>query len=342
MKIREKIEQIEGLTLIKEATLSVTSIGRERYEPLDDIRTIFMVDRDRIIHSKSFRRLKHKTQVYIKTSGDHYRTRLTHTLEVSQIARTIAKAIGLNETLVEAITLGHDLGHVPFAHNGEEVLNKLLPGGFKHNEQSVRVVKLLEKDGKGLNLTAEVIDGILHHTGFSKLSQKASTLEGQVVKYSDKIAYVNHDIDDSVRAGLLRYEDIPLEILDMLGYSHGDRIGTLVEDMVQTTINNIENNKIEIGLSKDIDKALTDLRKFMFVKIYNGPVLKQERDKAKFVLYQVFDYFINHPEEMPELYKNVVKYEGIERGVTDYIAGMSDDYCLGLFNKLFVPKFVIY
>ncbi len=204
------------------------------------------------------------------------------------------------------------------------------------------MVKLLEKNGKGLNLTEEVVDGILHHTGFSKLSQKAYTLEGQVVKYSDKIAYVNHDIDDSIRAGLLKHEDIPLEILKNLGSTHGERIDTLVKDIVLTTMDNIENNKVEVALSEDIDKSLTELRKFMFMKIYNGPVLKQERDKAKFVLYQVFGYFMKHPEEMPEVYKKVVKDEGIERGVTDYIAGMSDDYCLGAFNKLFVPKFVIY
>lgn len=342
MRIREKIEEIERLTLIKEAALSENSLGREEYEAEDDVRTVYMVDRDRIIHSKSFRRLKHKTQVYIKTSGDHYRTRLTHTLEVSQIARTIARGIGLNESLVEAITLGHDLGHVPFAHNGEEVLAKLLPGGFKHNEQSVRVVKYLEKDGKGLNLTKEVIDGILHHTGFSKLSEKAFTLEGQIVKYSDKIAYVNHDIDDSIRAGLLKHKELPADIMNKLGHTHGDRIGTLVKDIIINTLENIENNRIEVSLSEDVDKALTDLRKFMFVNVYNGPVLKEERDKAKFVLYQVFEHFIKHPEEMPEVYRSVVEHQGIERGVADYIAGMSDDYCLMVFNKLFVPKSVIY
>ncbi len=199
-----------------------------------------MVDRDRIIHSKSFRRLKHKTQVYIRTSSDHYRTRLTHTLEVAQIAKTIGKGIGLNEDLIEAIALGHDIGHVAFAHNGEEVLNELLPCGFKHNENSVRVLKKIEKEGKGLNLTKEVLDGILYHSGFSKNSPKAYTLEGQVVKYSDKIAYVNHDIDDSIRAGLLFQEDIPKELLYCLGNTHGERINILVIDCIKNTLNNIE------------------------------------------------------------------------------------------------------
>ncbi|MGM9973735.1 MAG: deoxyguanosinetriphosphate triphosphohydrolase [Clostridiaceae bacterium] len=342
MSIREKIEKIEELTLIKEAALSKNSTGRERYEPLDETRTAYMVDRDRVIHCKSFRRLMHKTQVYIKTTGDHYRTRLTHTLEVSQIARTIAKAIGLNENLVEAIALGHDLGHVPFAHNGEEVLAKFLPNGFKHNEQSVRVVRFLEKEGRGLNLSNEVIDGILNHSGFSKSSKKAETLEGQIVKYSDKIAYVNHDIDDSIRAGLLTVQDLPKESISILGESHGKRIDTLVGDIVKTTVNNIEKGKNEVSLSPEIDEALYNLRNFMFKNIYNGAFLKEERDKAKFILCQVIDHYHKNPEKMPELYKEVVEREGLERGVADYIAGMSDDYCLVLFNKIFVPKFVIY
>ena len=342
MNIREKIEKIEELTLIKEAALSINSLGRDVEEPLDNIRTIYMVDRDRVIHSKAFRRLKHKTQVYIKTSGDHFRTRLTHTLEVSQIARTIERAIGLNESLVEAITLAHHLGHVPFAHNGEEVLNNFLPGGFRHHEQSVRVVKILEKDGRGLNLTKEVIDGILHHTGFSKLSQKSMTLEGQIVKYSDKIAYVNHDIDDSIRAGLLKIEDLPEETLQILGKGHGERIGTLVEDIVKNTISNLERGELLVSLSPQVDKAMISLRNFMFQRIYNGAYLREERDKAKFILKEVLNYYYKNPEEMPRLYKEIVEKEGIHRGVTDYIAGMSDDYCMLLFNKLFVPKFYLY
>lgn len=342
MSIREKIEKIEELTLIKEAALSKNSMGREKYEPLDETRTVYMVDRDRVIHCKSFRRLMHKTQVYIKTTGDHYRTRLTHTLEVSQIARTIAKSIGLNENLVEAISLGHDLGHVPFAHNGEEVLAKFLPNGFKHNEQSVRVVRFLEKEGRGLNLSNEVIDGILNHSGFSKASKRAATLEGQIVKYSDKIAYVNHDIDDSIRAGLLKIQDLPKESISILGETHGKRIDTLVGDIVKMTVNNINRGIIEVSLSPEIDEALVNLRNFMFKKIYSGAFLKEERDKAKFILSQVIEHYYKNPEKMPELYKKVVEREGLERGVADFIAGMSDDYCLVLFNKIFVPKFVIY
>ncbi|KOA21224.1 deoxyguanosinetriphosphate triphosphohydrolase [Clostridium homopropionicum DSM 5847] len=342
MKVRERIQNNEKLTLIKYATFSNSSLGRKVKEKEDDIRTVFMIDRDRIIHSKSFRRLKHKTQVYIKTFGDHYRTRLTHTLEVAQIAKTIGKGIGLNEDLIEAIALGHDIGHVPFAHNGEDVLNKLNPNGFRHNENSVRVLTKIEKGGIGLNLTSEVLDGILHHSGFSKLSNKAFTLEGQVVRYSDKIAYVNHDIDDSIRAGLLNENSIPEEYVKTLGKTHGERIGKLVEDCIYNTLNNIENNKIQVSLSDEIENCLSGLRNFMFKNIYNGEILKKERDKAKFVLEQVYLYFLNNPNKMPEFYRSIVEEEGLYTGVTDYIAGMSDDYCLCLFNDLFVPKLVIF
>lgn len=342
MIIREKIEKNELNTLISAAAFSYNTRGREKQEIDDEIRTPYMVDRDRIIHSKSFRRLKHKTQVYIKTSGDHYRTRLTHTLEVAQIAKTIGRGIGLNDDLIEAIALGHDIGHVAFAHSGEEVLDKLLPGGFRHNENSVRVLTKIERQGKGLNLSYEVLDGILHHSGFSKGTTKASTLEGQIVRYSDKIAYVNHDIDDSIRAGLLKEEELPQELIKALGTSHGDRINTLVKDCIYTSLKNIEAGNIEISLSKDIDDALTKLRNFMFDNIYKGPILKVEKDKAKFVLEQVFVYFYNNPEKMPKFYKSVVNSEGLHQGVADYISGMSDDYCLAVFNNIYVPKFVIY
>ncbi|NFA60504.1 deoxyguanosinetriphosphate triphosphohydrolase [Clostridium sporogenes] len=342
MNIRESIEKKEKLILNEKACFSINSKGRKTSEPKDDIRTVFMIDRDRIIHSKSFRRLKHKTQVYIRTSGDHYRTRLTHTLEVAQIAKTIGKGIGLNEDLIEAIALGHDIGHVAFAHNGEEVLNELLPYGFKHNENSVRVLKKIEKEGRGLNLTKEVLDGILYHSGFSKKSHKAHTLEGQVVKYSDKIAYVNHDIDDSIRAGLLFQKDIPKDLLYCLGNTHGERINILVIDCIKNTLNNIEKGLIEVSLSDEKESALYELRKYLFKKIYNGKILKTEREKAKFVLKQVFDYFVKNPEKMPKLYKSIAKEEGLYVGVADYIAGMSDDYCLHLFNSIYVPKVVIY
>lgn len=342
MIIREKIQQNERSILIPEACFSNHIKGRKLQEKDDEIRTPFMVDRDRIIHSKSFRRLKHKTQVYIKTSGDHYRTRLTHTLEVAQIAKTIGKGIGLNEDLIEAIALGHDIGHVAFAHNGEEVLNKLLPEGFKHNKNSIRVLTKIERTGRGLNLTEEVLDGILHHSGFSSNTEKAFTLEGQVVRFSDKIAYVNHDIDDSVRAGILKEEDLPDEFLITLGKTHSKRIDSLVKDCIYTTLNNIKNNIIEVSLSSSIGNALYGLREYMFENIYKGKFLKEERGKAKFVLEQVFNYFLKNPDKMPDFYKKICDNEGLYQGVADYISGMSDDYCLYIFNSIYVPRFVIY
>lgn len=342
MKIRERIENNEKLVLIPEAALSLYSKGRAREEVEDDVRTAYMIDRDRILHSKSFRRLIHKTQVYIKTWGDHYRTRLTHTLEVAQIGKTIGKGIGLNEDLIEAISLGHDIGHVAFAHNGEEVLNALLPGGFRHNENSVRVLTRIEGLGKGLNLSKEVLDGVLHHSGFSNENTKAFTLEGQVVRYSDKIAYVNHDIDDSIRAGILSENQIPQSVINILGKTHGNRINTLVKDCIYNTLSNIEKGNVIVSLSPSIEGALSDLRNFMFENIYKGPILKVEREKAKFVLEQVYTYFLNNPHKMPSFYKDVVTEEGLHQGVSDYISGMSDDYCLMLFNDIYVPKLVIY
>lgn len=341
MTIRERIEKNEELTLIKEACFSINSKGREIFEELDSYRTCFMHDRDRIIHSKSFRRLKHKTQVYIKTTGDHYRTRLTHTLEVSQIARTIARGIAVNEDLVEAITLGHDIGHVAFAHNGEEVLNERLPGGFRHNEQSIRVLKKLEKEGEGLNITHEVLDGILHHSGL-KSGESSSTLEGQIARYADKIAYVNHDIDDSIRAGLLKTEDLPSQYVEVLGQTHSRRIDTLVRNLVDKTNDNIANGHLQVELSVDVFEALYGLRAFLFKNIYNGEHLKEERNKAKFVLGKLFDYYLDHISEMPDLFKRIAVQEGTERGVADFIAGMTDDYAIILFNQIYVPKIVIY
>ena len=340
MNVREKIESFENLTLIKEAAFSNKSLGRHIKEDDDDMKTCYMQDRDRIIQSKSFRRLKHKTQVYIKTSGDHYRTRLTHTLEVSQVARNIGVGIGLNENLIEAIALGHDLGHVAFAHNGEEVLNEYLDGGFRHNEQSVRVVNKLENDGNGLNLTKEVINGILHHSGLGT-TKDIITLEGIVVKISDKMAYLNHDIDDSIRAGLLGIDDIPCEIVKVLGNTSGERLNILIKDFINNSNTNIQNGIIEVGLSKEINEAMVELRKFMFKNVYLGDTLKDERNKAKFILMQLIQYFEKNPYRMPKVYMDIVEKEGLKRGVADYIAGMSDDYCLSLFNKLFVPKMVI-
>ncbi|WP_300382987.1 deoxyguanosinetriphosphate triphosphohydrolase [Clostridium sp.] len=342
MDVREKIEYFERLTLIKSAKLSENTLGRKKLETKDMIRTCFMVDRDRIIHCKSFRRLKHKTQVYIKTFGDHYRTRLTHTLEVSQIARTMGKGIGLNESLIEAISLGHDLGHVAFAHNGEEVLNKFLDGGFRHNEQSVRVVQKLERDGFGLNLTDEVIDGILNHSGLDKGNNKAKTLEGRIVKVSDKIAYLNHDIDDSIRAGLLSEDSLPKEVTKVLGNTHSKRIETLILDGIKNTTDSINDNYMDVKFSAEIWDAMTELRRFMFKNVYLGDILKVERNKAKFILENLIDYYYNNPQELRGIYKEIAEEEGLKRAVADYVAGMSDDYCLNTFNSIFVPKLVIY
>ncbi|NLL31062.1 MAG: deoxyguanosinetriphosphate triphosphohydrolase [Clostridiales bacterium] len=343
MNVRNKIEGFERLTLIKEAAFSDSSLGRKRFEEEDKVRTCYMVDRDRIIHSKSFRRLKHKTQVYIKAFGDHYRTRLTHTLEVSQIARTIGAGIGLNEILIEAIALGHDLGHVAFAHSGEEVLNNFLDGGFRHREQSVRVVEKLERNGEGLNLTEEVIDGILNHSGLNlEGKNRAKTLEGRVVRISDKIAYLNHDIDDSIRAGLLSEDIIPKEIVKVLGKTNSERIDTLVNDIIHNTIKSIDNNCIDIKFSDEVLEAMQELRKFMFKNIYLGDILRVERNKAQFILENLIEYYCTHENELKGIYRKIAEEEGLKRAVADYIAGMSDDYCLNTFNSLFVPKLVIY
>ncbi len=344
MNVREKIESFERLTLIPEASFAINSKGRKVDEKEDEIRTCYMVDRDRIIHCKSFRRLKHKTQVFIRTFGDHYRTRLTHTLEVNEIARTIAVGIGLNEDLVEAIALGHDLGHVAFAHIGEEVLNKFLKDGFRHNEQSVRVVRYLENEGKGLNLTEEVIDGILNHSGLRNEKAKggAKTLEGRIVQYSDKIAYINHDIDDSIRAGILTKKDIPKEICDTLGYTHSRRVRVLVADLIKNSTKNLKKGKVEVGLSKEIESAMRSLRNFMFKNVYLSRELEDERSKAKFILKQLISYYMDNYSKMPSLYRKIANEEGIERAVADYVAGMSDDYCLNKFNQIYVPKMVIY
>lgn len=341
MNIRERIEMNEEKLLIKEACFSKDSRGREREEEPDTYRTCFMHDRDRVIHCKSFRRLKHKTQVYIKTSSDHYRTRLTHTLEVSQIARTIGRGLSVNEDLIEAITLGHDIGHVAFAHNGEEVLNERL-GGFRHNEQSIRVLTKLENDGRGLNLTYEVLDGILRHSGFSKNSEISTTLEGQIARFSDKIAYVNHDIDDSIRAGILQPDMLPQEHISVLGETHSRRIDRLVRDIVAQTLENLEKGEARVALSEEVGEAMSGLRNYLFKNIYNGEHLKVERDKAKFVLHKIFDYYEKHLEEMPELYLAIAANEGEPRAVADFIAGMTDDYAIATFNRLYVPKFVIF
>ncbi|KAF5058529.1 Deoxyguanosinetriphosphate triphosphohydrolase-like protein [anaerobic digester metagenome] len=340
MNIRERIEHNENLILIPEAVHSRDSLGRERPEPLDDFRTCFMIDRDRIIHSKSFRRLKHKTQVYIRSTGDHYRTRLTHTLEVSQIARTIARGLAVNEDLVEAITLGHDIGHVAFAHNGEDILNQLLPGGFRHFEQSVRVLTRLERDGKGLNLTREVLDGVLKHSGLGG-KVAVSSLEAQIAKYADKIAYVNHDIDDSIRAGMMDPGDVPQEFLDVLGPTHSKRIDTLVRDCVTATTAEIAQGNLLVRLSPAVGDALIGLRRFMFENIYLGPAQTREKDKAQFIISNLFEHYMSHEEELPTLYREIMAEEGRERAVADYIAGMTDDFATSVFQQIFIPGFTL-
>lgn len=299
-----------------------------REEEECNVRTCFQRDRDRIIHCQAFRRLKHKTQVFLAPSGDHYRTRLTHTLEVAQIARTIARALRLNEDLTEAVALGHDLGHTPFGHAGERALNQVFENGFRHYEQSVRVVEKIEKGGKGLNLTDEVKNGILCHTR----GEEAYTLEGQIIKIADKIAYINHDIDDAERAGVLAEEDIPLSLRMQLGMTKSERINNMVIDV-------IKNSDDKIRMSDDCYSGFMDLHEFMFTAVYTNPVCKGEEKKAVNMLLQIYNYFINHVDEMPEEYINIANEDGIERAVCDYIAGMSDTYALKIFNKLFVPMF---
>jgi len=342
--IREEIEAKEELVLSPYACFSSRSQGREKPEPPDPVRTCFMVDRDRIVHSKSFRRLKHKTQVYISPVGDHYRTRLTHTLEVSQIARTIGRGLGLNEDLIEAIALAHDIGHTPFSHAGERVLDQLVPGGFRHNENSVRVLTRIErgKFGRGLNLTKEVLDGVLYHSGYGEGGARAQTLEGQTIFYSDKIAYVQHDIDDAIRAGLLRIEDIPRDYLDVLGYTHSQRIATLVTDIIVHTRQQAArkwDRLVRVTMSPEVEKALTGLREFMFKNIYNGPFCMAEKDKAAVIVEYLYKYYYSHPNKLPEFYQEIAREEGLAVGVADYISGMSDTFCLAIFNEVYVPQF---
>lgn len=337
MNIRERIEQNEQRILIPQACHSADSGQRERAEEPDDFRTCFMIDRDRIIHSKSFRRLKHKTQVYIRSTGDHYRTRLTHTLEVSQIARSIARGLAVNEDLVEAITLGHDLGHVAFAHNGEDILNQLLPGGFRHNEQSVRVLRRLERDGHGLNLTEAVLEGVLNHSGLG--GRQVTTLEAQISRLADKIAYVNHDIDDSIRAGMLRLEEIPKGYIEVLGQTHSRRIDTLVRDCVVATTANLAEGKRQVGLTPMVGDALMGLRRFMFETIYLGEAQAREKEKAQFIISNLFAHYLEHTEELPGLYRQILAEECPQRAVADYIAGMTDDYATAMFQQIFIPGF---
>lgn len=331
MTIREQLEQRELQYLSLYATKSSESLGRGREEKECDIRPVFQRDRDRILHSKSFRRLKQKTQVFLLPKGDHYRTRLTHTLEVSQNARTIAKALRLNEDLVEAISLGHDLGHTPFGHAGERALNEVCPNGFRHNEQSVRVVEHLEKDGKGLNLTREVMDGILTH----QTAGEPMTLEGQIVRLSDKIAYVNHDIDDAIRGGILSEADIPPKFRKILGHSTKERLNKITHDVITYSM-----DKPKIQMSAEIEEAMQGLRKFMFENVYRNPVAKREESKAIEMVKNLYGYYMDHIEKLPDEYFRRMELFGDqkEQVICDYIAGMTDNYAVKIFQEIFIPE----
>lgn len=329
MNIRERSEEKELASLSPYASLSRHSRGRDFPEDECDIRTIYQRDRDRIIHSKAFRRLKDKTQVFLAAQGDHYRTRLTHTLEVSQIARTIAKALELNEDLVEAIALGHDLGHTPFGHAGEQALDEVCPDGFAHYKQSVRVVELLEKNGRGLNLSWEVRDGIVNH----RTSGSPHTLEGQVVRLCDKMAYIHHDMDDAVRAGIFDENSIPITIRVVLGYTCRDRLNTMIHDIITTSY-----GKDQVGMSPEVEESMRLLRKLMFASVYRNPIAKKEENKAKEMIRQMYAYYVKHPQQMSQEYKSLIdRGEKPERVVCDYISGMTDQYAIAKFKELFVP-----
>ena len=329
MTIRERTEANERLILSPFAALAAESRGREKAVPPCEIRTDFQRDRDRVIHCKAFRRLKFKTQVFLSPEGDHYRTRLTHTLEVAQVARTIARGLRLNEDLTEAIALGHDLGHTPFGHIGERTLNDLLPGGFRHNEQSLRVVEQLENSGAGLNLTWEVRDGILNHSG----AGFPATLEGECVRRADRIAYLNHDLDDALRAGVLKDFELPADCLRILGRTHGQRIDTMIRDIVFHS-----ENLPHLAMSAQVESAMNGLREFMFEKVYRDGWRDPEEHRCDYILRAMFSYFCDHPGEMPEEYIMITYQDGLERGVTDFLSGMTDRYATRKFRELFVPS----
>ena len=330
MTIRETIEAWEETYLSPYAALSKHTLGRDVSEVPCDVRPEYQRDRDRILHCKAFRRLKHKTQVFLAPEGDHYRTRLTHTLEVSQIARTVAKALRLNEDLTEAIALGHDLGHTPFGHSGEAILNKICPDGFAHYEQSVRVVEVLEKDGKGLNLTKEVRDGILNH----RTVGRPATLEGGIVRLADKIAYINHDIDDAIRGKIFIEEDLPAEYTDVLGNSVRQRLNTMIHDIIRSSM-----DQPQIRMSPGMEEAMQGLRRWMFNHVYCNDIPKAEEGRAQQLIVNLYDYYMSRVEELPEEYLRMLcGGEKKERVVCDYIAGMSDSYAIYKFEELFVPK----
>lgn len=326
--IRKFTEDLEKQTLSPYATLSINSKGRERIEEKCELRTDFQRDRDRIIHCKAFRRLKHKTQVFLSPESDHYRTRLTHTLEVSQIARTIARALRFNEDLTEAIALAHDLGHTPFGHAGERALASLYPGGFTHFEQSVRVCRVIERAGEGLNLTAEVIDGILHHTR----GDWAQTPEGKIVRFSDRIAYINHDIDDAVSAGVITEDDIPIDIRQILGFSKSERIDTLVKSVVLNTKTD------DVKMDDATMRAYEALHMFLFDTVYRNPIVKSEETKVDGIVSGIYEYLIKNPDKLDDEYNDIREREGIHRAAADYIAGMTDHFAVMTYSNIYIPK----
>lgn len=326
---REWQEQREEAELSPYSVISRRTKGREKLIEPCTIRTEFQRDRDRVIHCKSFRRLKYKTQVFLLPDGDHYRTRLTHTLEVAQIARTIARALRLNEDLTEAIALAHDLGHTPFGHIGEEVLAKMVPGGFEHNKQSLRVVQVLENNNQGLNLTFEVCDGILNH----KRDGKPSTLEGKVVSYADRIAYLNHDIDDAIRATVLSETELPINVIRIFGNTHGKRIDAMIKDIV---LNSFGKNYVKMSEAGEF--ALAELRSFMFANVYTDPVAKREEQKSRHVVELLYQHFCEQPELLPEEFQTILKKEGVPIAAADFVAGMTDRYAIRLYEDIYVPK----
>ena len=324
---RLRTEEIERQMLSPKAALASESQGRLCDEPPCDFRTDFQRDRDRVLHCKAFRRLRHKTQVFLSPEGDHYRTRLTHTLEVSQIARTVARALRLNEDLTEAVALAHDLGHTPFGHAGERALNRCMDGGFRHYEQSVRVVDLLEKDGQGLNLTWEVRDGVLNHT----TGAQAATLEGRIVRLADKVAYINHDIDDAIRAGVFDEQDIPVTVTNVLGTTRNERFNTMIGSIIDNSID-------DITMADEVWDAFDNLHSFMFDRLYFNPIAKNEEKKVDEFISRLFAYFIAKPDKLPPEFRAVYEQEGAARAACDYIAGMTDTFAVQMYNELFIPQ----
>lgn len=328
LSIREEMQRIEREILSPYAALSENTRGRVREAAECPIRTPYQRDRDKVIHCKAFRRLKHKTQVFLSPEGDHYRTRLTHTLEVSQIARTIARALRLNEDLTEAVALGHDLGHTPFGHAGERALNRLMPNGFRHYEQSVRVVERLENDGRGLNLTFEVRDGIRCHT----TGQEARTMEGRIIRWADKIAYMNHDIDDAIRAGVIRESDIPRDITAVLGDTKNKRITTMVTSLIRNSPAGV------VNMDADVLEAYDALHEFMYEAVYLNDYAKREEKKVPHLIESLFGYYVRHPDRLPESMREIAEADGKEQAACDYIAGMTDRFAVDLYSNLFIPK----